>query len=108
MAILILYHQTFATRRFRVGVYVIGAVILADFVALFFAICFYCVPIAALFDPKVPGKCVNRALFTTIASSTLLLTDLVLHIMPMPIILKLYMATRRKLELALIFALGAV
>ena len=108
VAILILYHRTFPVKSFRRAVYVVSAIVLADSVAIFFAVCFYCVPIRHLWDPSAPGRCDNRALFTTLASSTLLVTDLILYFMPVPVILKLQMTTRRKVEIIAIFLLGGL
>ena len=108
MAILGLYRRTFPTKGFKVAVIIVTAIILADSVGLFFAVCFICTPAAHLWDPTIPGKCINQVAFTTSASTSLLLTDLVLYLMPMPIIWKLQMTTRRKMELTLIFLLGGL
>ena len=108
LAILSLYRRTFATKAFKRAVTVVTTIILADSVGLFFALCFYCIPAAHFWDPTVPGKCINQVIFTTCASSSLMLTDVVLYLMPMPVIWKLQMTTRRKLELTIIFMLGGL
>jgi hypothetical protein len=108
LAILILYRRTFITKSFRRAVYVVGTIVLADSVALFLAECFYCLPIERLWNPEVPGKCVNPVYFTTIGSSTLFLTDLMVNIMPLPVIWKLHTTMRRKIELTFIFMLGGL
>ena len=41
-------------------------------------------------------------------SLTLMLTDLLIYVMPMPIIWKLRMTTRRKIETILVFMVGLV
>lgn len=88
--------------------YIVGSVVLADSLVIFLAVCLYCIPISHLWDPIVPGKWVNRTLFTTLGSSKLLVTDLIMYIMPMPVIWKLQMNLRRELELLAIFLLGCL
>ena len=52
------------------------------------------------------GHCVNEVIATTMYSLTLMLTDLLIYVMPMPIIWKLRMTTRRKIETILVFMVG--
>ena len=109
LAILILYLRTFATRLFRRAVWIVGAIVIANGISIFVSICTYCTPIAHFWDPRgVPGNCVNEVIATTMNSLTLMLTDLVIYVMPMPIIWELRMTTRRKFETILIFIVGLV
>ena len=108
LAILGLYRRTFVTRTFQRAIIVVTVFILADSLGLLIAECLYCVPAEHFWNPKIPGHCINRVLYTTLASCTLLVTDLVLYVMPLPVIWKLQMTTRRKLELTFIFMLGGL
>ena len=108
IAILILYRRIFVTGNFQRAVKIVGAIKLADSIAIFFVVYFYCYPIEHLWNPTIPGKCINRVYFIPMTSSTLFLTDLMVNVMPLPVIWKLYMTTRRKLELTLIFLLGGL
>lgn len=108
LAILGLYRRTFVTKAFQRAIFIVTVFILADSLGLLLAECLYCIPAEHLWNPKVPGKCINRVVYTTLASCTLLVTDLVLYLMPLPVIWKLQMTMRRKLELTFIFMLGGL
>lgn len=80
---------------------------MANSIAVFVSVCCYCTPIAHFWDPLgVPGHCINEVVATTMFSLTLLITDLIIYVMPMPIIWKLKMTTRRKVETTLVFIIG--
>ena len=109
LAILILYLRTFATRLLRRAVWIVGAIVITNGVGIFVSVCTYCTPIAHFWDPRgVPGHCVNEVIATTMYSLTLMVTDLIIYVMPMPIIWKLKMTTRRKIETILVFMVGLV
>ena len=58
-------------------------------------------------DPlEIPGHCINEVVATTMFSLTLLVTDLTIYVMPMPIIWKLKMTTRLKIETSLVLLIG--
>lgn len=109
LAILILYLRTFTTRLLRRAVWIVGAVVIADAMGIFVSVCTFCTPIAHFWDPRgVQGHCVNEVIATTLYSLTLVVTDLIIYVMPMPIIWKLRMTTSRKIETILVFMVGLV
>lgn len=108
LAILGLYRRTFVTRSFHRAINVVTAIILADSLGLLIAESLYCVPAAHFWDPSIPGKCINRVIYLTLASTSLLATDLILYLMPLPVIWKLHMTARRKFQLTFVFILGGL
>lgn len=107
ITILILYQRTFTTRSFQNAVWIVGAIVIANSIGVFVSVCCYCTPIAHFWDPlRVPGHCINEVVATTMFSLTLMITDLIIYVMPMPIIWKLKMTTRRRIEITLVFVIG--
>ncbi|KAI4230612.1 MAG: hypothetical protein LQ349_006154 [Xanthoria aureola] len=106
LAILGLYRRTFVTRGFHRAINVVTAIILADSLGLVIALSLYCVPVAHFWDPSIPGKCINRVVYLTLASTSLLATDLILYLMPLPVIWNLHMTARRKFQLTFVLVLG--
>ena len=107
ISILILYRRTFITKNFQAAVWIVGAFVIANFIGGLVSVFQYCKPIAHFWDPLgVPGHCSNLPLTITMDSMLLLITDLIIYMMPMPVIWKLRMTTRRKIEITLMFLVG--
>ena len=65
-----------------------------------------CRPISRLWNHLQPGACGNMVDFLVAISGCNAATDLIIIILPMPLVWRLQMATRKKIELTFIFALG--
>lgn len=75
-----------------------STVVLSDFLA--------CRPLSKYWDPLEPGNCDNTVMSLTAITGCNAVTDLIIVLLPMPLVWGLKMATRRKIELTIIFALG--
>lgn len=68
-----------------------------------------CTPIAYAYDRTiVGGHCKNQAISGTVSGALSLLGDVMILILPIPVLLRLRINMRRKLALCGIFLLGAM
>lgn len=67
---------------------------------------FGCAPVRGGWDRSANARCVNKWLVYITSGINNLLTDLVLLILPVPIIMKLNLAFRIKIGLMLVFSMG--
>ena len=67
-----------------------------------------CRPISKLWHPSRPGVCEKAFPYLIALSSCNMTIDLIIIILPMPMIWGIQMAVRRKIELTVIFALGSM
>lgn len=65
-----------------------------------------CRPLAKYWNPLRPGICENPIESAIALSSCNVAIDLIIVLLPMPLVWGLHMATRRKVELTIVFALG--
>ena len=65
-----------------------------------------CRPLSKAWNPLQPGVCENTLQSLIALSSCNMALDLIIILLPMPMVWRLQMATRRKIELTIIFALG--
>ena len=94
--------QTYRMIFWTVGSLIIGWCIAANSLAIF-----ACVPIHKAWDPAIPGHCLDPS--RTFLGSIILniLIDIVLLVLPIPMIWKLSMNTSSRLALIVVFCLGA-
>ena len=106
-SILYLYRRVFfVSRGFNIALWAIGLFVFGYSVAQTFAAIFQCVPIPAVWDPKVKGDCINTSLAATILAAFNVATDFAILILPMPILWQLRMPTQQKLQIMGMFLLG--
>ena len=86
--------------------YAVMAFVVAFFVAIIISDFLTCRPLSKVWNPLEPGVCENPRASLIALSSFNMVTDLIIIVLPMPMIWGLQMPTWRKLELTIIFALG--
>ncbi|KAK2057459.1 hypothetical protein LY76DRAFT_657313, partial [Colletotrichum caudatum] len=67
---------------------------------------FVCMPLRSLWDATVPGRCFDRLAWWFVGSSISLVTDVVIVIMPLPLLRTIKLPWRQKAVLMATFALG--
>ncbi|KFY53304.1 hypothetical protein V496_07731 [Pseudogymnoascus sp. VKM F-4515 (FW-2607)] len=107
LSFLFLYLDIFPQRKFRMICWALVAHISAGIVALSFTTIFQCAPIKYSWDKSVPGSCINIKAFWYGQSGWNTLMDVVVLILPIPVIVKLQMNRRAKIGLMAVFLLGA-
>lgn len=97
-----------SNKKFLRAAYAILILVIAFGVGIVISNFLTCRPLAKYWDPLLPGVCENLLGSIIALSSCNVAMDLTIVLLPMPMVWGLQMATRRKLELTIIFALGFV
>ena len=93
-------------------IYVVSSIIVAYTLAIFFSLIFACHPVGRNWDP-IPQSwkmdyCIDRMgvyLATALTNTT---SDMILILIPIPIIWRLHVPVRQKLGIAAIFGVGCM
>ena len=104
---LCLLQRIFPGRRFRQGLWAVGSFVLAYSLVQTFSIIFECTPVEKFWDQSVKGRCINENDVYLVCSSLNIATDVIKLAMPMPKLWKLQMFRTEKIQLSIIFGLGA-
>lgn len=107
-SILHLYVQVFTTRGFRKLAYAMMVVVASFMLSLILSQFPICRPFAKNWEPLLAGTC-GDSIKTVIGVSVVnVCVDLTIIVLPMPILWRLQMATKRKVALSAIFGLGTM
>ncbi|KAF2825488.1 hypothetical protein CC86DRAFT_325588, partial [Ophiobolus disseminans] len=98
-----------ADRKYRVATYMIGILVLLNFLAVVFTVSTICQPFAAWWDDQIPGgKCGNILVIWKSVSVPNIATDLMILVLPLPALYKLHVDIGTKIGLYLTFMVGSV
>ncbi|KAK2873395.1 hypothetical protein FQN49_002393 [Arthroderma sp. PD_2] len=108
LSILLLYRKIFDTERFRFKLIcdILFVYITLYTVATFLVTIFQCNPIPKAWSRDIPGSCINLSAFWYANAALHTFTDVIILILPMPVIKGLDLPLRQKLALNFVFALG--
>ncbi|KAJ5735704.1 uncharacterized protein N7483_000829, partial [Penicillium malachiteum] len=108
-SILLFYIRIFGKMKsLRYTAYGLMSFTFAWAIMVIFVIVFQCNPVAKGYNAELPGKCINSWLFFVLGSSMNCATDLVILILPMPLIWKLQLSRMQRVSLLGIFVLGSL
>lgn len=108
-SILLLYGRLFGLyNKFRVALYVVGAITFCYSLVSILVIIFQCRPVNAAWNFNIKGECVNLVLGGIIVGSVNVAVDFVILFLPMPLVWSLDVQTKWKVQLACIFLLGGL
>ncbi|KAL6401698.1 hypothetical protein AUP68_15576 [Ilyonectria robusta] len=99
--------ETGFTKRWKWSVYSAFFLVVGYHTAIFFAVIFGCRPIQKHWTVGMEGTCINRPALYIATVGLGILSDLVLLVLPMPMILRLQMPSRQKAGLVLLFTIGS-
>ncbi|KAK0291078.1 hypothetical protein LTR35_001799 [Friedmanniomyces endolithicus] len=102
-----LYLRIFNQKGFATLVMVVSAIVAAGSLAFTLGTVFQCTPVHGAWDRRVPGHCVNNEAFWYSHAVFNIFFDIVVFIMPIPLIRTLKLARGQKTGLISIFCLGA-
>ncbi|CAD6591822.1 MAG: hypothetical protein ASARMPREDX12_005452 [Alectoria sarmentosa] len=97
-----------SNKTFRRAAYAVMAIAIAYAVGVLLENVLICRPFAKNWYPHLPGHCGNDVGNLIAASACNVAIDLTIIALPIPMIWSLHMATRRKVELTITFALGVL
>ena len=104
---LCLYLSFFVQKKDRIACYCMIAFVVAYGIQIFFTGLFNCKPIAFFWDKSIPGgTCISQDVLWYMNAGVNFGTDIIILMLPVRVIYKLHMATRQKIVLLFIFALG--
>lgn len=107
LTFLLQYWRVIAIQNMRKIFYVAMFIVLGWGISAVFVEIFICKPISAFWDPKgTPGKCIPNLPQWYINAAGNIITDLIVFILPLPVIGKLNLAKGQKYSLLGIFCLG--
>ncbi len=108
-SVLFLYHRVFfVSRNFTRGLWAVGLFVFGYSGILSFASVLQCFPLRHIWDKNVGGYCLAIPLAGTILAIFNVFTDIIILAMPMPLLWKLQMETKEKLQIMGIFLLGGL
>ncbi|KAL8953746.1 MAG: hypothetical protein Q9222_000428 [Ikaeria aurantiellina] len=108
ISILLFYVHLFPTKPFRVAAYSMIVVVSAWGIQQILASLFLCNPISFNWNGSIQGSCGDVAANCLAGAGINTLTDIIILILPMPIIWRLHVPLRQKVMLSLIFGLGSL
>ncbi|OJJ33943.1 hypothetical protein ASPWEDRAFT_173377 [Aspergillus wentii DTO 134E9] len=102
----LLYRRLFPTTRYRIVT--LAIIILITITGLWMTISafVFCIPIAAFWDPNLGDNCLSERVVWCLNASIQITTDLVIVVLPMPVITRLRLPKRQKWALVFVFGLG--
>lgn len=92
--------------RFKYALWTVHALNAAWLVGIIFAVIFECTPIQKAWDPTIPGRCDNEDALWLGSGIPSLLIDVLILLLPLPMLWRLQMKLSRKLLLVGVFACG--
>lgn len=78
----------------------------AYWIGCFFSYAFFCTPVKKSWYPEIPGHCGDSNMKYIAAASVDLVIDVIIIVLPMPILWGLQLPLARKIALMGVFALG--
>ena len=108
-SLLFLYNRIFKSdRSFSIAMRILGTLNALWYVGFTLAACLRCVPPRKAWNPQVKGQCGNGFALIVAAAVPDSLLDFSLMILPISVLKRLQMSMRRKINLAMIFAIGGL
>ncbi len=108
LAILAFYYRVFSTVIFRRVVVFFGAIICLWLFGISVSVGLLCVPIERFWNRTIPGKCMDLLSFSYFQNISNLVTDVIIFLLPVPLILRLQTSLQQKLALCGVFCIGVV
>ncbi|KAK2034473.1 integral membrane protein [Colletotrichum zoysiae] len=102
-----LYYRIFCYQWFRLAVRIFFVLLVIHGTLFLFLIMFQCVPISAVWDRSIDGRCLNLTAISFSGASTAILEDFILILFPIPALMKLSMGPRKRMGLMLLFGFGS-
>ena len=107
LSALFFYARVFqVSRNFKISLWITGALVISSWIVFNMDSIFDCIPQRKEWDPSVKGHCLNRYA-SRIATATLnVLVDLIILVLPFPMLKKLHTSLRRKIISGAAFFMG--
>ncbi|KZL78079.1 integral membrane protein [Colletotrichum tofieldiae] len=101
------YIRVFSYPRFRLTIGIFCVLLTTHAAVCFLLIVFQCVPLEAIWDRSINGRCLSLSALSYTGAVGSLLEDFALIIIPIPELLKLQMGPHKRLALCFMFGVGS-
>ncbi|KAG6354442.1 hypothetical protein INS49_004459 [Diaporthe citri] len=109
IALLVFYLRLSPQQWFRYSVFATLALIFGYTTGIFFSLIFACDPIERSFDITITtGSCINSAALYIATAAANITSDVILFILPIPMVVKLQVPLKQKIGLMFIFGIGSI
>ncbi|KAK8135481.1 hypothetical protein PG984_003421 [Apiospora sp. TS-2023a] len=109
VGILLFYWRVFSTPRFRCSILAVGGLSTCIFLVNFFTFTFQCWPIARFWDESIQeGACIAQTEFYLASAVINVVGDVVVLVLPLPVVWSLHTSQSKKWSLSFLFLLGAL
>ncbi|KAI4215198.1 MAG: hypothetical protein LQ351_002513 [Letrouitia transgressa] len=108
ISILLLYRRIFPIWKLRCIGWAVGIFIFAYSFAAVFAVIFACHPVEGVWNPLVSAKCNNTNATVLVMAIFNVVTDVIVLVLPMPVIWELQLPKTRKFQVMAVFLLGSL
>ena len=107
-SVLLFYHRVFGSisRRFQVSLSFTAFAVLALPVVTISLIVFGCTPLRRVWNPTVPGHCLDTHAEEVGVTISDVVIDLVLLLMPLPMLWRLQVSKAKRVHLIVVFVIG--
>ncbi|PWY64259.1 integral membrane protein [Aspergillus heteromorphus CBS 117.55] len=106
LSILLMYYRIFHFTYFKKWAYIIGTFVIMWVICITFLFVFICVPVQKVWEPSLPGHCINQVGTWVANATSTIATDLVILFLPLPQVWKLQLRLSEKFALTIAFGLG--
>jgi hypothetical protein len=108
ISLLLMYYRIFRVPYFKKMAWAVGSFVMIWVVTITFLFIFICVPVAKMWYPDLPGKCINQVATWIANAASTIFTDLIILFMPLPPLWGLTLGKREKIGLTAAFGLGSL
>lgn len=106
LGILLMYYRIFRFPYFKTWAYVIGTFVILWVICITFLFIFICVPVQKIWNPQIPGRCINQVSTWIANAVSTIATDVAILLLPLPQVWKLQLRTSEKIAVSIAFSLG--
>ncbi|MCJ1439474.1 hypothetical protein MMC27_008868 [Xylographa pallens] len=107
-SVLLLYLRIFIQKRFRICVQVMLGLVAAWTITFFLTDLFSCIPVTPLVEPFYGNQCMDTVSMWYAGSVSDIILDLLILMIPIPMVLRLQLPAKQKMGVLAMFFLGAV
>jgi hypothetical protein len=108
LSILALYYRIFVHETFRKIVVAVATFVVLWLITIEIPIFLICRPLHAFWNPRLPKNCLDATAMIYYITSSNLATDLVLFVLPVPVIIRLHITMRKKVAICILFSIGVL
>ncbi|KAE8382843.1 hypothetical protein BDV26DRAFT_210309 [Aspergillus bertholletiae] len=105
-SMVLLYLRLFPIKTYQIILLTVLGFVIVSGLWMVFASFFNCVPVRGSWDTASPHNCIPRRVLWSLNAALQILSDIVIVVLPMPLLAKLQLPRKQKIALIVVFALG--